>query len=328
MADNFEKALAIVAKAANGTDSIKLGDVQINELMNLNGAASDPLTVYGSAIPAAIPVIQGKGASVTYFKNILADEITGDAVYDAQSNPAKGNPVTIYLNSHLGYQEELTAAEANAQGLGNWLATKLSTYSPQALKKKTRAGFETLAAASEEVVIPAKDPAESQRDYGVRILAQLQEIATAMTTASDKAQGIDTFDLSQVVVTVTPTIFSTWIAAGLAGNMTTETFAGGLINKTEIVGLTFQSSPFLPKDVDAFIGTTFIGKSPMIPVAMYAGPKNLNGIMYESRAAFLLPGLDKDVSTGFEIMFNDVVATPGTPEVGVDFLTKVKVKLG
>lgn len=117
--NNFEKTLAIVAKAADGSTAIKLADVQINELMNLNGAASDPLTAYGTAIPAALPVIQGNGASVTYVKNVLANEITGDAVYNDQSNAAKGEPVTIYLNSHLGYQEELTAAEANAQGLGN-----------------------------------------------------------------------------------------------------------------------------------------------------------------------------------------------------------------
>ncbi len=326
--NNFEKTLAIVAKAADGSTAIKLADVQINELMNLNGAASDPLTAYGTAIPAALPVIQGNGASVTYVKNVLANEITGDAVYNDQSNAAKGEPVTIYLNSHLGYQEELTAAEANAQGLGNWLATKLSTYAPQALKKKTRVGFATLVAGAEKLTIAAKATTESERDYAVRILKTLAETAGLMTQASDPKQGIDTFDISQITVSVAPKIMSAIIAAGLQGNLTSEVFAGGVIQKTEWVGLKIQSTPFLPAGTDAFIGTSFIGKSPMITTAMYAGPKNLNGIKYESRAAFLLPGKDKSNTTGFEVMFDTNKPDSAKDAViGKDFVTRVAVKL-
>lgn len=54
-----------------------------------------------------------------------------------------------------------------------------------------------------------------------------------MTQASDPKQGIDTFDISQITVSVAPKIMSAIIAAGLQGNLTSEVFAGGVIQKTE-----------------------------------------------------------------------------------------------
>lgn len=328
MADNFEKTLAIVAKEAGSTsNSIKLGDVTINELLNLYGAINDPLAVYGSSIPAVAPVLQGKGASATYFKNTIRDLLTGDAVYSAQSNAAQADPATIYINSHAGNQEELTVAEVNVQGLANWLSVKLTNYLPQAMKHKARTGFATLVQNAETLDITEKAATESERDFAIRVLKTLVERVLLMTKAIDNDQGIDQLTVEQFVITAGPKMLAAVTAAGLAGNMTQKVFSDGIINELNWGGVRIQFANYLPAGTDAFIGATFLGKSPLIPTAMYAGPKDLNGIMYEARAAFLLPGTDKASSTGFEFLYKDKVATPGTVDFDKDAVLRTAVKL-
>ncbi|WP_416754785.1 hypothetical protein ACM0JF_01040 [Mycoplasma sp. 654] len=200
-------------------------------------------------------------------------------------NPDKlraGKQVEVAWNESVYNFEAITEQERQLLPI-DLLSAKLPRIYNDFMKMHERTAFKAL----ENKIV--KDKKATQYDYSSKTPAefkkQITKLATQLTKAQSKEQGIDLIDRENIVIFVEPIAFDFLADAGLVGNRAKETVEGGQYSYGDLGGYKIYSNPYL-QDFDVVITTDFVAVQAVNTIKVYMGPVDLASADKGVRAEF------------------------------------------
>ncbi|MFV8483551.1 hypothetical protein [Mycoplasma sp. Z473B] len=193
-----------------------------------------------------------------------------------------GKQVEVPWNESVYNFEAITEQEHQLLPI-DLLSAKLPRIYNDFMKMHERTAFKAL----ENKI--AKDKKATQYDYASKTPAefkkQITKLATQLTKAQSKEQGIDLIDRENIVIFVEPIAFDFLADAGLVGNRAKETVEGGQYSYGDLGGYKIYSNPYL-QDFDVVITTDFVAVQAVNTIKVYMGPVDLASADKGVRAEF------------------------------------------
>ncbi|MFV8476165.1 hypothetical protein [Mycoplasma sp. VS403A] len=193
-----------------------------------------------------------------------------------------GKQVEVAWNESVYNFEAITEQERQLLPI-DLLSAKLPRIYNDFMKMHERTAFKAL----ENKIV--KDTKATQYDYASKTPAefkkQITKLATQLTKAQSKEQGIDLIDRENIVIFVEPIAFDFLADAGLVGNRAKETVEGGQYSYGDLGGYKIYSNPYL-QDFDVIITTDFVAVQAVNTIKVYMGPVDLASADKGVRAEF------------------------------------------
>ncbi|MFV8468089.1 hypothetical protein ACNQ2K_00235 [Mycoplasma sp. VS292A] len=200
-------------------------------------------------------------------------------------NPDKlraGKQVEVPWNESVYNFEAITEQERQLLPI-DLLGAKLPRIYNDFMKMHERTAFKAL----ENKIV--KDKKATTYDYASKTPAdfkkQITKLATQLTKAQSKEQGIDLIDRENIVIFVEPIAFDFLADAGLVGNRAKESIEGGQYSYGDLGGYKIYSNPYL-QDFDVVITTDFVAVQAVNTIKVYMGPVDLASADKGVRAEF------------------------------------------
>lgn len=248
----FAQSLSV---KADGSATIKFQlPVQARQFLAENLNKNNPLAFFTKDITAES---SGSGSVELTYSN-YADQWVEKAAYGQQGNFNDVDLTSEFFkwNKPLVLQEALKAHDVK-RGIPNVLATRLSFNLIKYIQKSIKHGFEVFGnglgkAQKFETYTPATTG--STQDKGAVLLLALTQAATKLITAAEVAK-------ETVTIVINPLAFDELAFAGLIGNRTEQTFAGGQYSVGIAGGYRIASGEmFLPDQIDTSATATAANK--------------------------------------------------------------------
>lgn len=258
---NFEKTQALLAQNIDGNKML-LSDNQLTQLLTIN-TSSTPWS-YAGAKAQILGITSGdatnKCGSVTFSRLVINALENKTKIGSGEPRNIKFTSKTVKFSDPLQASDGLTAWDMS-RGLPLSATERFQKYYETASKANQRAIGQMV---HENVCVEAnKDKQWFEKDLlASAVTAQdawdyAVSLADNMSLTQNTEFQIDGVDAGDIIIYASLPVATKISKAGLTGNRTELTFAGGSYSISTIGGYRMISNRFMPNDTQLVVSTTY-----------------------------------------------------------------------